>query len=86
MGFGIKKDLGRGIKMEWQSGTPKKPDWYVVAILYNNGLGIFGCANWDADHGWSLKDDNIIAYIPVIDLLRNSKVVWPEHLMPEHKE
>ncbi len=66
--------------VEWQTGTPKKPGSYVVAIAYKSGLGTVGAASWDADHGWSLKDDDIVAYIPVMDLLKHANLGWPEHL------
>lgn len=67
---------------EWASGTPKETGWYVVAILYKNGMGTIGCATWNGPLGWSLESDHIIAFIPVNTLLLDSKVEWPEHLMP----
>lgn len=68
--------------VEWQTGTPQEPAWYLVAILYKNGMGTFGCATWDAGYGWSLED-NIIGYIPINSLTKAAGAEWPEHLMPE---
>lgn len=65
--------------MEWQSGTPKKADCYVVAIEYPNGMGTMTSATWDADLGWSL-DDNIVGFISLSEVIDSAGLEWPEHL------
>ena len=71
--------------MEWSNDfealQPSK--WYLVAIMYKNGMGTIGCATWDVEQGWSVAEgDTVIAYIPVRDMIRINKIEWPEHLTP----
>ncbi len=66
----------------WDAGTPDKPGTYVVAILYENGLGTISVDRYNMERGWS-SDDHIIAYIPFRDVLDTAGVEWPEHLTPK---
>jgi len=63
----------------WQPGSPAKSGAYVVAILYENGLGTISVDKYNVDRGWS-SDDNIIAYIPFRDVIDAANVEWPENL------
>ena len=64
--------------VEWQTGMPAKPSWYVVAITYRNGMGTIGCAMWDSE-GWRVdKGDNVTAYIPLDNVLKQAKITWPD--------
>lgn len=37
----------------WERGTPSKPGWYVVAVLYDNGMGYEASDYWDSQQGWT---------------------------------
>lgn len=70
---------------QWQAGIPAQPGSYLVAILYKNGLGTIAASNYSPATGWELKGDNIIAYIPVRDVLDSAGIDWPEHLTPQDR-
>lgn len=68
---------------QWQSGEPKRPGTYLVAISYENGLGTIGASNYHPKTGWQLKEDSIIAHLSVQDVLDSAGIDWPEHLTPQ---
>lgn len=61
---------------QWQSGNPSKAGYYVIAILYENGMGTIGSDYWDSEQGWSL-DDNIVGYIPLRQVLDAAGLDFP---------
>jgi hypothetical protein len=67
--------------MNWSTGFPEKSGVYIVAILYDDGTGTIYADSYNPIHGWTL-DDNIIAYIPLREVLNAANVEWPEHLTP----
>ncbi|MDG9669308.1 hypothetical protein ONV78_16330 [Hahella sp. CR1] len=69
-------------EMVWRSGKPEKNGAYVVAILYEDGLGVISVDRYSLNRGWS-SDDNVIAYIPFREVITAAKVEWPEHLTPQ---
>lgn len=71
--------------MEWSNDFNKlQPStWYLVAIMYKNGMGTIGCATWDAERGWNVAEgDTVIAYISVKNIIKANNIEWPEHLTP----
>lgn len=72
--------------INWQTGVPKHSSaWYLVALLYKNNMGgTIGCATWDGENGWSVDQEyeEVIGHIPVRDLIKETSITWPEHLVP----
>lgn len=69
-------------KITWFPGEPDQSGAYVVAILYDNGLGTISFDRYSIGRGWS-SDDRIIAYIPFRDVIDAANVQWPEDLTPD---
>ncbi len=37
----------------WERGKPRKPGWYVVVVLYDNGMEYEASDYWDSEQGWT---------------------------------
>ncbi|MGI9278014.1 MAG: hypothetical protein ACR2PX_00030 [Endozoicomonas sp.] len=61
----------------WQTGNPTKAGYYLVAVLYENGMGYIGADYWDSELGWSIQD-RIIGYISVSQLVDDIGLEFPE--------
>ena len=74
-------------KSIWQEGTPEEQGMYIIAILYKkSGLGITTAQYYHPSKGkWDYDEENedVIAFIPLQDLLDKSGVGWPEELTPD---
>jgi len=62
---------------EWQRGNPTKAGFYVIAMLYDNGMGTIGADYWDSEQGWSVED-NVVGYIPLRQVLDSAQIEFPE--------
>ncbi|MGI9282153.1 MAG: hypothetical protein ACR2PX_21335 [Endozoicomonas sp.] len=60
----------------WQTGNPMKAGYYLVAVLYENGLGFIGSDYWDTELGWSIEDE-IVGFIPLNQLVDSVGLEFP---------
>ena len=72
--------------VEWQKGNPRKAGWYIVAVLYDGGMGYEACDYWDTQNGWTnhhaeTPGEKIIAHIPLRKVLNKAEVEYPEHFV-----
>lgn len=63
---------------EWLSGKPTKSGFYVVAVLYENGLGSIETDYWDSEQGWSVECE-VVGYIPLRQVLNAAGIEFPEN-------
>lgn len=66
----------------WERGVPSKPGWYIVAVLYDNGVGYEAADYWDGEQGWTahpeVEGEKVIAYIPLRKVLDAAQVSFPK--------
>lgn len=71
---------------QWQKGNPRKAGWYIVAVLYDGGMGYEACDYWDTEQGWTnhhtdTSGEKIIGYIPLRKVLNQANIEFPEDLV-----
>lgn len=69
----------------WRTGSPSQSGWYIIAVLYNNGLGFWAGDYWDSEQGWSINSsdnpgESVIAYIPLTAVMDKAGIEFPEEI------
>ncbi|MGI1680258.1 MAG: hypothetical protein K6L75_16070 [Cellvibrionaceae bacterium] len=62
---------------KWLSGKPIKSGFYIIAILYENGLGSIETDYWDSEQGWSVEYE-VVGHIPLRQVLNAAGVEFPD--------
>jgi hypothetical protein len=75
-----------GTIIEWQTGTPKTPDLYVVTIKLGENSGYQTFVNWDGEQWCQSSPENVIAFFPANELIRKIDLNWPEPDVIEHDD
>lgn len=70
-------------EINWLNGVPKKQELYLVAIKLGENSGYYAFSYWNGQAWSQTYPENIIAFFPASELIRQVDVKWPE---PEIEE
>lgn len=69
--------------IHWLFGTPKTADLYLVAIKLADNSGYYAFSYWNGTQWSQTYPENVIAFFPANELVRQIDVKWPEPDVPE---
>lgn len=70
------------IKVNWRTGTPPEPDFYLVAVEMGEYLGTYDLAAWDGERWEHDHPDDIIGFISFAEFKTKLQLNWPKETPP----
>ncbi len=70
-------------EITWLTGTPKNEDLYLIAIKLGTNSGYYAFSYWNGNEWSQTFPENVIAFFPANELVRQIDVKWPEPDVPE---
>jgi hypothetical protein len=70
-------------EINWLSGIPKTENLYLVAIKLGENSGYYAFSYWNGKEWSQTFPENVIAFFPASELVRQIDVKWPEPDVPE---
>ena len=70
------------ITVNWRTGTPTDPDYYIVAVEMGDYLGTYDLAEWDGERWAHDHPEDIIGFVSFAEFKQKLQLNWPKETLP----